>query len=215
MKEITKKAILLDAVLGTIKISAFTAFLWYLGSTAYNEGFKYSNETLAEKHATEDYNDIKKKISGIEVDKNLTDRIYSVTGIFVGEEEYFKEVNLKLESITSKEDLEVFATKYIKKYIDITNEYIEEDKLTVAPDGKIYYHGNVLELDHDAMYVLENMINTLKNGENITSLTDELQYIDDLKRQLLISQVYEQDDDATSKKLALKLREEEFLLNVQ
>ena len=120
--------------------------------------------------------------------------VFNKTGVDVSKDEYFKDVNLKINEATTLEELKEVEISYIQGYFEYNNIRLDKTSVDLALDGEqgvITYDDRVMRFDPDAEVVFGDLIETIGDIKYETGdLTDE-ELKKKLVKQILLSELYE------------------------
>ena len=164
------------------------------GYLAYNVVYQNVNYAIASENARNTYNERNVDFDDVSLDEDLSKYVFNKTGVDVSKDEYFKEVNLKINEATTLEELKEVAISYIQGYFEYNNIRLDKTSVDLALDGEqgvVTYDDRVMRFDPDAEVVFGDLIETIGDIKYETSdLTDEeLKKV--LVKQILLSELYE------------------------
>ena len=164
------------------------------GYLAYNVVYQNVNYAFASENARNTYNERSVDFDDVSLDEDLSKYVFNKTGVKVEENEYFNEVNLKINEATTLEELKDIAISYVQGYFEYNNNSLDKDCVDLALDGEkgvITYNDDVMGFDPDAEVVIGNLIETIGDIKyNTSELTNE-ELKKELVKQMLLSQLYE------------------------
>lgn len=164
------------------------------GYLTYNVVYQNVNYAIASENARNTYNERNVDFDDVSLDEDLSKYVFNKTGVDVSKDEYFKEVNLKINEATTLEELKEVAISYIQGYFEYNNIRLDKTSVDLALDGEqgvITYDDRVMRFDPDAEVVFGDLIETIGDIKYETGdLTDEeLKKV--LVKQILLSELYE------------------------
>lgn len=179
---------------GTLIIGSAIA-LGILGKKSYETGLEISNSIFSKSRAEKDYEEWVELIDDLTISssRDLSRRIFNEVYINVGEDALYNEFNQQLMAVTSKEELGSIVEEYLQVYITRENKDLEEDKVTFDKKGNIYYNGQRLELDADAVCVLGNVFEDLNGSASF----------EDTVKSVIITELYK-TEKSDGKQLVLE-----------
>lgn len=164
------------------------------GYLAYNIVYQNVNYAIASENARNTYNERNVDFDDVSLDEDLSKYVFNKTGVDVSKDEYFKEVNLKINEATTLEELKEVAISYIQGYFEYNNIRLDKTSVDLALDGEqgvITYDDRVMRFDPDAEVVFGDLIETIGDIKYETGdLTDE-ELKKKLVKQILLSELYE------------------------
>lgn len=164
------------------------------GYLAYNVVYQNVNYAIASENARNTYNERNVDFDDVSLDEDLSKYVFNKTGVDVSKDEYFKEVNLKINEATTLEELKEVAISYIQGYFEYNNIRLDKTSVDLALDGEqgvITYDDRVMRFDPDAEVVFGDLIETIGDIKYETGdLTDE-ELKKKLVKQILLSELYE------------------------
>lgn len=165
-----------------------------VGYLTYNVVYENVNYTIANKNARDTYSERTVKFDGVSLDKDLSKYVFNKTGVNVGKDSYFEEVNQKINENLSLEELEEIATSYIRGYFEHNNSMLDDENIGLlvgGEKGSITYNGREIGLDPDAEAVFGDLIKTIGDIKFGTSDLEEEELKEKLVKQILASELYE------------------------
>ena len=124
----------------------------------------------------------------------LSKYVFNKTGVKVEENEYFKEINLKISEATTLEELKDVAISYVQGYFEYNNHNLDKTSVGLAMDGEkgvITYNDDVIGFDPDAEVVIGDLVETIGDIKYGSSKLTDDELKKELVKQILLSQLYE------------------------
>ena len=164
------------------------------GYLTYNIVYQNVNYTIASENARNAYNERSVDFDDLSLDKDLSKYVFNKTGVKVEENEYFKEINLKISEATTLEELKDVAISYVQGYFEYNNHNLDKTSVGLAMDGEkgvITYNDDVIGFDPDAEVVIGDLVETIGDIKYGTSKLTDDELKKELVKQMLLSQLYE------------------------
>lgn len=164
------------------------------GYLTYNVVYQNVNYTIASSNARNTYEERSLDFDDVSLDEDLSKYVFNKTGIKVEENEYFKEVNLKINEATTLDELRTIAVDYIRGYLKYNSSRLDKKTIDLVIDDEqssITCDSGIIRFDPDAEIVFGGMIETLANIKYGTSELNEEGLKEELVKQILLSQLYE------------------------